>query len=62
VVDAIVLGTHGKGGVARMVLGSVSLDVLEHSQVPVLLVHSQVAAASGSGALTTHGDRVWPNP
>ena len=61
-VDAIALGTHGKGGVARVVLGSVSEDVLEHSPVPVLLVHSQAVSSSGSRALITDGDRAWPNP
>jgi nucleotide-binding universal stress UspA family protein len=52
-VDAIALGTHGKGGMARMVLGSVSEDVLESSPVPVLLARSQAAASRGSQALIT---------
>jgi nucleotide-binding universal stress UspA family protein len=54
-VDAIALGTHGKGGMARLVLGSVSEDVLEHSPVPVLLVHPQAAESSASRSLATHG-------
>lgn len=37
-VDAIALGTHGKGGLTRFALGSVSEDVLEHAPIPVLLV------------------------
>ena len=61
-VDAIALGTHGKGGLARVVLGSVSEEVLEHSPVPVLLVHSQATSSSASRALITDGDRAWPNP
>jgi nucleotide-binding universal stress UspA family protein len=61
-VNIIALGTHGKGGVARVVLGSVSEDVLEHSPVPVLLVHSQTASSSGSRARITDADRAWPNP
>jgi nucleotide-binding universal stress UspA family protein len=52
-VDAIALGTHGKGDMARLVLGSVSEDVLEHSPVPVLLARSHAAASSGSQPLTT---------
>jgi nucleotide-binding universal stress UspA family protein len=52
-VDAIALGTHGKGGMARLVLGSVSADVLETSPVPVLLARSQAAASSDARALTT---------
>ena len=43
-VDTIVLGTHGKSGVSRLVLGSVSEEVLERSLAPVLLVHQQSAA------------------
>jgi len=44
--DGIVLGTHGKGGVARLVLGSESEDVLEHSPVPVLLVRPRAVESS----------------
>src|SRR5579859_2233630 len=42
-VDTIVLGTHGKSGVSRLVLGSVSEEVLERSPVAVLLVHQPAA-------------------
>jgi nucleotide-binding universal stress UspA family protein len=37
--DLIALGTHAKTGVSRLVLGSVSEEVLESSPIPVLLVH-----------------------
>jgi nucleotide-binding universal stress UspA family protein len=47
-VDTIALGTHGKAGVSRLILGSVSEEVLERSPVPVLLVHQQAGVASGS--------------
>lgn len=36
--EAIVMGTHGRTGLGRLVLGSVAQDVLSHSPVPVLLV------------------------
>lgn len=36
--DLIVLGTHGRSGVARAILGSVAEGVARHSNVPVLLV------------------------
>jgi nucleotide-binding universal stress UspA family protein len=37
--DLIVLGSRGRGGVTAMLLGSVSLQVMQHSRVPVLVVH-----------------------
>lgn len=36
--DLIVLGTHGRSGVARMMLGSVAEAVVHHAHVPVLAV------------------------
>lgn len=38
--DAIVIGTHGRRGVTRLVLGSDAEEVLRASPVPVLLVKS----------------------
>ena len=37
-VGMIVLGTHGRGRILDAVLGSVSLDLVRHSDIPVLLV------------------------
>lgn len=36
--DAIVVGTHGRRGIARLVLGSVAERVLRHATCPVLVV------------------------
>ena len=36
--DMIVLGSHGRGGISRMVLGSVSEGVVRRAQCPVLIV------------------------
>jgi nucleotide-binding universal stress UspA family protein len=38
--DLIVLGTHGRRGIGRVVLGSSAENVLRRSPIPVLLVRS----------------------
>ncbi len=43
--DAIVMGTHGRRGVRRMLLGSDASRVLGESPVPVLLVRLDSAAS-----------------
>lgn len=53
--DLIALGTHAKAGVPRLVLGSVSEAILEHSPVPVLLVRQTTGAGPGSVRV---GDRM----
>lgn len=41
-VDAIVMSTHGRGGVMRWVFGSVADRVLQQARVPILLVRAQL--------------------
>lgn len=36
--DMIVMGTHGRTGIAHLVLGSVAENVLRHAQVPVVCI------------------------
>lgn len=36
--DTIVLGTHGRTGLSRLVMGSVAEHVLRHSECPVLVI------------------------
>jgi len=37
-IDLVVMSTHGRTGVARLLFGSVARDVLERVTVPVLLI------------------------
>lgn len=39
-IDAIVMSTHGRGGLSRWVFGSVADKVLRQAQIPVLLIRS----------------------
>ncbi|AKB42661.1 Universal stress protein [Methanosarcina sp. Kolksee] len=39
--DIIIMGTLGKGGLERFLLGSVTYKVVRHSKVPVLVVKKQ---------------------
>ncbi len=40
----IAMATHGRGGLARLVLGSVASDVLQRSSIPLLVVRPDAAA------------------
>ena len=43
--DLIVLGTHGRSGVARAVLGSTAEAVVRHAPCPVVVVRGGVPAS-----------------
>jgi nucleotide-binding universal stress UspA family protein len=43
-IDLIVLGTHGRGGMAHMLLGSVAERVVRTAPCPVLTVRGAAAA------------------
>jgi nucleotide-binding universal stress UspA family protein len=40
-IDMIIMGSLGKGGYERVVLGSVSEKVLRHAKIPVLIVRER---------------------
>lgn len=43
-VDIIAMSTHGRSGVQRWLLGSVTDRVVHHSSVPVLVIRPQIPA------------------
>lgn len=42
-IDLIVMGTHGRTGVTRLLLGSVAENVLRHASCPVLLARAHMS-------------------
>lgn len=51
--DLIVLGTHGRRGIGRAVLGSSAELVLRHAEVPVLLIRQAEPAPAKDAAQAT---------
>lgn len=45
-VDLVVMGTHGRGGVKHLLLGSVAEQVIRTAPCPVLVVRSMSAGAT----------------
>lgn len=65
--DLVVVGSRGRGALARMVLGSVAAEVIDHAPCPVLVARSAklarlVLADDGSSEATRARDVVasWP--
>ncbi len=48
--DLVVMGTHGRGGIDRLLLGSVAEKVVRASDVPVLTVRVGDSPAEGTDA------------
>ncbi|MDB5071449.1 MAG: UspA domain protein [Candidatus Eremiobacteraeota bacterium] len=49
--DAIVIGTHGRTGIARAALGSIAEGIVRHSHVPVVCVHEDDEMRTGPVAV-----------
>jgi nucleotide-binding universal stress UspA family protein len=45
-IDLVVLGTHGRGGIKKLVLGSVAEEIVDSASCPVLTVGPRVAPIS----------------
>jgi nucleotide-binding universal stress UspA family protein len=45
-IDLIVMGTHGRGAIPHMLLGSVAERVVQHATCPVLTIHPAPETAS----------------
>ena len=56
--DLVVMGTHGYGGVKRLLLGSVADHVVRQATCPVLVVPHQAARSEGAAVAT--GQQVEP--
>lgn len=46
-VDAIAMGTHGRRGIARLILGNTAADVLDDVAVPAFVLHDRTPPADG---------------
>jgi universal stress protein A len=45
-IDLIVMGTHGRSGVAHLLMGSVAEQVVRHAPCPVMTVHQAPSSAA----------------
>lgn len=36
--DLIVMGTHSRSGLSNLLMGSIAVDVVKHSQIPILII------------------------
>jgi glycine betaine transporter len=62
-VDLIVMGTHGRSGLSRVLLGSVAESVVRHAHCPVLTVKGfakHVRTQSEASAAFNHGVELQP--
>lgn len=57
----IALGSHGRGGVARALLGSVATGILQRAEVPVMIVR-QAAVPRGAAAATRNRAAIASQP
>ena len=56
-IDLIVLGTHGRTGLGKLLLGSVAEDILRHAPCPVLTVGPKVCGERQAARISKPGTR-----
>lgn len=59
-VDLIVVGTHGRTGLGKLLLGSVAEDILRHASCPVLTVGPRVSGHAKRPDYVAPGREVAP--
>ena len=59
-VDMIVLGTHGRTGLGKLLLGSVAEDILRHASCPVMTVGPKVSGRAKLPAFPKQGHDLAP--
>ena len=59
-IDLIVVGTHGRSGLGKLLLGSVAEDILRHASCPVLTVGPKVSGRAKLPALPARGRDLAP--
>jgi nucleotide-binding universal stress UspA family protein len=59
-IDLIVLGTHGRSGFGKLLLGSVAEDILRHAPCPVLTVGPRVCGRAKLPDFCTNGGELAP--
>jgi nucleotide-binding universal stress UspA family protein len=59
-VDLIVLGTHGRTGLGRLLLGSVAENILRHASCPVLTVGPKLSGRSKLPAIPAEAHDLPP--
>jgi nucleotide-binding universal stress UspA family protein len=59
-IDLVVLGTHGRSGLGKLLLGSVAEDILRHAPCPVLTVGPKVSGRAKLPAFPAGGRDLSP--
>lgn len=55
-IDLVILGTHGRKGIDRVVFGSVAENVIKRATVPVLAMNPYRVSGAGGVDLSLEGD------